>query len=302
MNNSETPAGSAWEKIQSGVRTTERLIGQKDYNMAMTSSRQTLEYMVKCLCVKAGLPENNLINMIDTLYEENLISKTSWEHYHKIRMIGNKAIHENDNSAYNANQAHHLLSQEIYTFANDYGDRRKKQPSDSIPVRRLDVAPKRSSSSYSRSPRSSNTSASSGARRRRSRTPGRVLDPGSLLKPLLLIAIIVVLIFIIKMIRPVNKEPVETTLPITSEIPTVEMTEPTTETTPESTAPTVIKYKVNDTINVRPAPSTEQARIGILNPGVEVEFVRDEDDRWCVIMYNGQEAYVVKEYLTPVTE
>ena len=28
-------------------------------------------------------------------------------------MIGNKAIHEGDNSAYNANQAHHLLSQEV---------------------------------------------------------------------------------------------------------------------------------------------------------------------------------------------
>ena len=41
---------STWEQIHGGVRETERLIGQKNYNLAMVKARQTLEYMVKCLC------------------------------------------------------------------------------------------------------------------------------------------------------------------------------------------------------------------------------------------------------------
>lgn len=81
--------------------------------------------MVKCLCERYGILETGLLEMIDALYSAGKISKTTCEHYHKIRTIGNKAIHEGDNSAYNANQAHHLLSQEVYTFANDYNDTKK---------------------------------------------------------------------------------------------------------------------------------------------------------------------------------
>ena len=47
MNNTDNPGTNSWEKIQSGVRDTERLIGQKKYNMAMIKARQTLEFMVK---------------------------------------------------------------------------------------------------------------------------------------------------------------------------------------------------------------------------------------------------------------
>lgn len=147
MNNTDNPGTNSWEKIQSGVRDTERLIGQKKYNMAMIKARQTLEFMVKCLCEKSGVMEGNLIDMIDGLYDDGIISKTTCEHYHKIRTIGNKAIHEEDNSAYNANQAHHLLSQEVYTFANDYNERRRKPAPAASARRRTDESPGRRSSS-----------------------------------------------------------------------------------------------------------------------------------------------------------
>ena len=120
MGTTANTGQSTWEQIHGGVRETERLIGQKNYNLAMVKARQTLEYMVKCLCERYGILETGLLEMIDALYSAGKISKTTCEHYHKIRTIGNKAIHEGDNSAYNANQAHHLLSQEVYTFANDY--------------------------------------------------------------------------------------------------------------------------------------------------------------------------------------
>ena len=108
MNNTDSTNISSWERIQNGVRETERLIGQKKYNLAMVKARQTLEFMVKSLCEKSGITEGGLLDMIDALYAEGEISKITCEHYHKIRTIGNKAIHEEDNSAYNANQAHPL--------------------------------------------------------------------------------------------------------------------------------------------------------------------------------------------------
>ena len=42
-----------WKQIQQGLRETERLIGRKEYNMAMIKARQTLEFMVRCMAEKA---------------------------------------------------------------------------------------------------------------------------------------------------------------------------------------------------------------------------------------------------------
>lgn len=293
MNNTDNPGTNSWEKIQSGVRDTERLIGQKKYNMAMIKARQTLEFMVKCLCDKSGVTEGNLIDMIDALFDDGIISKTTCEHYHKIRTIGNKAIHEEDNSAYNANQAHHLLSQEVYTFANDYNERRRRP---------AQVPPARRRPEETQSRRSS--SGGNASRRRRVQSSGPSFDLGSIIKPLLLLAIIVVLIFIIKMIHPGKDKTPETTAPaVTAEItdPAPTESEPAEEE-PETAAATVT-YKVNaDTLNVRATPATDGRIVVQLARDAEVEYVRDHDDRWCIISYNGQEAYVAKEYLTPVTE
>ena len=306
MNHTENNTLSTWERIQNGVGDTERLIGQKKYNMAMVKARQTLEYMVTCLCEKSGTPQGSLIDMIDALYEDGIISKTTSEHYHKIRTIGNKAIHEEDNSAYNANQAHHLLSQEVYTFANDYKERRKKPSSASRKTGIAEPAQRSRSSASSRgrvagtdniSTRSSRSSGS-GSNRRRAYSSRPSLDLESILKPLLLIAIIIVLIFIIKMIHPGKATPEST-----AEIPMPSVTAAPRETTtevPKETESTVTLYKTTDILNVRSSPSTDNERIGVLNAGSEVEFLGDYDDRWAIIKFNGAEAYVVKEYLTPV--
>ena len=117
---------SSWDKIQQGVKDTERLIVQREYNASMVKARQTLEFMVKNLADQVGImDESDLKGLIDVLYENRWISKTTCEHYHKIRMIGNKAAHEGDSNAYSANQAYHMLSQEVYTFADDYRNVKK---------------------------------------------------------------------------------------------------------------------------------------------------------------------------------
>ena len=107
-----------WEKIQNSVKETERLMGQKKYNLSMIKARQTMEFMVKLQCDKSGIVESNTEEMIHELYDSKLISKSTAEHYLQILAIGNKASKEGDNSAYNANQAYHVLTQEIYSFVD----------------------------------------------------------------------------------------------------------------------------------------------------------------------------------------
>ena len=68
MGTTANTGQSTWEQIHGGVRETERLIGQKNYNLAMVKARQTLEYMVKCLCERYGILETGLLEMIDALY------------------------------------------------------------------------------------------------------------------------------------------------------------------------------------------------------------------------------------------
>lgn len=289
-----------WENIKNSVQETERLMGQKKYNLSMIKARQTMEYMVKLQCDKAGIVEGSTDQMIRDLYEAKAISKSTAEHYLQILSIGNKATKDGDNSAYNANQAYHVLSQEMYAFANaDRSSRPRrntasKQQSAQPQSRKRQAASQAASqnSSVSRSAKSSKKSKSSG------------LSTNDLIKLLIPIALIIVLIFVIKVLTP-DKDPTsETTTPAATQ-PTIEAVQQPTEAdspeAPTETAAPVI-YKTTTTLNVRSGPSTETERIGKLDPGATVTFVRDHDDFWAVILYNDQEAYVAKEYLTAATE
>lgn len=270
MGNMDNP--SIWEKIKRNVQETERLMGQKKYNLSMIKARQTLEYMVKLQCDKAGIVEGPLDVMIKDLYAGKFVSKSTAEHYLQILAIGNKADKEGDNSAYNANQAFHILSQEIHGFAND-----------------KELAPRSRSASSGKRP----------TRSRKKQAP-RGLNSVDLLKLLIPVVLVIVLIFLIRVLAP-KKEPTDetTTAPTTTEQVTEPMmTEPPT-TVPATTAAV---YKTTTTLNVRSGPSTNDNRIGKLDPNVNVEYVRDHDAQWAVIMYNGQEAYVSKEFLTEVQE
>ena len=75
MGRTENP--SIWEKIQRNVQETERLIGQKKYNLAMIKARQTMEYMVKLHCDKAGIVVRTTGTMIRGVYGGNCICPSS---------------------------------------------------------------------------------------------------------------------------------------------------------------------------------------------------------------------------------
>lgn len=328
---------SNWEQIQQGVKDTERLIRQKDYNASMIKARQTLEFMVRVLADRAGLEEEaDLKAMIDLLYQKRRISKSACEHYHKIRIIGNKAVHEGDTNAYNANQAYHMLSQEVYTFATDNGlakrsraeqssrssqqnSRSMQNPSPSqarYPVltpslfgsgstqdgplsipgnnRSPQKRPVQKSQSGSRSGQRRTTSSANSHSRRRAPQRRKGFTLYDLLKLLVPILCIILLFFVIKLLKPDTK-PAETTTALAS----TEAVMP--ETIPETHAPedsSSVIYKTTDVLNVRPQPNTTDARIGQLEAGVTVDYVRAHDEEWAVILYNGQEAYVASQYLT----
>lgn len=300
MGTTANTGQSTWEQIHGGVRETERLIGQKNYNLAMVKARQTLEYMVKCLCERYGILETGLLEMIDALYSAGKISKTTCEHYHKIRTIGNKAIHEGDNSAYNANQAHHLLSQEVYTFANDYNDTKKStrasRSAAPTPASSHLRGNSRHSSASSGNGKSAGTrSGSSEGRRPRAYAGGPSFEFRSIIKPVLLIIIIILLLLIIKMIRPATDAKPDSTAAVSTE-------SLAPETEAETVAAESTVYRTTDTVNVRPEPSTDTDRIGVLAPDTDVEYLRDYDEKWAVISYNGQEAYVSRDFIRQVSQ
>lgn len=300
MGTTANTGQSTWEQIHGGVRETERLIGQKNYNLAMVKARQTLEYMVKCLCERYGILETSLLEMIDALYSAGKISKTTCEHYHKIRTIGNKAIHEGDNSAYNANQAHHLLSQEVYTFANDYNDTKKSTHTsrNTAPVSasaRLRGNSRRSSADPGNGEPTGTRSGSSSGRRPRAYAGGPSFEFRSIIKPVLLIIIIILLLLIIKMIRPATDAKPNSTAAVNTE-------SLASETETETVAAESTVYRTTDTVNVRPEPSTDTDRIGVLAPDTDVEYLRDYDEKWAVINYNGQEAYVSRDFIRQVSQ
>lgn len=262
-----------WEKIQRNVQETERLMGQKQYNLSMIKARQTLEYMVKLQCDKAGIVESNTETMIRELFNGKWITKPTAEHYLQILSIGNKAAKEGDNSAYNANQAYHVLSQEIYSFAD--ADRSPKM--------------RRSAAQQGQTAKS------------RRKQPKSGLNSADLFKLLIPVVLVIVLILIIRVLTP-SKTPTDETTSSSqattamSEAPTMESSEAPAETTASA-----VSYKTTTTLNVRKGPSTDSDRIGKLDPGASVEYIRDyeDDDFWAVIQYNDQEAYVAKQYLVP---
>ena len=95
----------------------------------MIKAKQTVEYMVKLQCDQAGIMESSMDSMIRELYNNGWISKSTAEHYLQIYDIGTKAAKNGDNGAYNANQAYHVLSQEIYSFADNGKAARGRRPS-----------------------------------------------------------------------------------------------------------------------------------------------------------------------------
>ena len=337
---------SSWEQIKQSAADVERLIGQKQYNLAMVKSRQTLEFMVKSLADPAGVEAEDLSAAIDELYRRQIISKATMEHYHTIRKLGNQAIHEGDSSAGNANTAYHLLSQEMYTFSSAYaarssarsaaeerrsapaaaaalpssrssaaaGTRTASDRSRTIPNSRTGSTARSASSvripnsrTGSVSSRTADRSAASGTRPKRRKRTIAGLDPEMIFRILVPILAVILLIALIRFIsgkvKKADPKPAETPVPVETQVvpETVEPTEAFTlpqpaEVTPETTA-VVVKYYTTAALRVRTAPGLDAGIVTVLESGTEVDYIEEFDTDWAKIRYEGQEAYVSRQYL-----
>ena len=274
---------SEWAQIREGANEVEKLIGQKQYNLAMIKSRQTLEYMVRCLAERNSIQYGDLSDTIDRLYKARVISKTTAEHYHKIRMIGNKAAHEGGENASGANTAYHLLSQELYTFASDFSPRTVAAPAYAPQENRRE--------DYDRPPQ-----------KRKTGGKKKVNAPELIFKIMIPVLAILLIFAVVRLIMKFNTkeevpEPTEMQIEqveTTAYVPVTQAPAPTTE------APKPIQVWVtNDVLNVRSEPTTEgENKVGQLQPGTQVEYIEDYDAQWAKIKYNDMEAYVAKQYLT----
>ena len=277
----ESSTMSSWSRIREGANDVERLIGQKQYNLAMIKARQTLEYMVACLTEKFGLEKSNdLSEAIDKLYRCGAISTSSADHYHRIRQIGNRAAHEGDDKPSSANEAYHLLSQELYTFANDFSSKKARRHNNSKP-------------SGSSQPRSS------GGRKTK-------ISAELIFKIVIAILVLVIIFAIIKLIgakKPKEVEP-ETEMQITVAETVMSVIETMPETEPETTASENPQLIITgDGVRVRSTPSTEDDSniLGKLAKDTVVECLGISDDPgWVKILYNDTEAYVSSDFVSQI--
>lgn len=305
---------NSWLQIQEGVRETEKLMSQKKYNLSMIKARQTLEFMVKCLTDKYNISHDDLIDSIEDLYQIRVISKSTYEHYNKIRIIGNKATHEGDNNAYNANTAYHLLSQEVFTFSNDYSPRKKVRTK----AMEEDVEGRNSNRNQNFSERPSNRSSSYPNRQRRRRRKQN--NAIRIIVPIVIIIVLVAFTFLLRAIFGGKKNATPTTAAIATVNPTVATSsvelsttaalessssvDPSLTSSEESSSSSSASsstevYKTNSKLNVRSAPSTDSTLLGTLESGVTVDYVKKHNDEWAVIRFEGTaEAYVASKYLT----
>ncbi len=288
---SDSEQMSTWNNIQSGVKETERFMGQKDYNASMVKARQTLECMVKSLAAKHGLSEMDMAESIDELYRRRIITKTTCEHYHKIRITGNKAVHDGDNNAYNANTAYHLLSQEVYSFARDYSPKKSRF--------------RRSERNKERSSEMQTDSGDRTPRRRRRKVPSSKMNPSAVLIAgggLLVLIIIIVLIMIFN--KPKKQEIAETTQPVTTaESMTTANNTVEVETTVAPTTEAYKKYKTTtENVNIRSEPNTDNPAVKSLNNATVVEYVQAYDEEWSEVIYDGKTYYIATRYITPIEE
>ncbi len=269
MANSEKE--TSWERIQTGVNEAEKLITRQDYSSSMIKCQQTLEYMVKQLAARAYIPDGGDLEVtIDALYKNGWISKTTCEHYHTIHMIGSKAVHEGYSNAYDANQAHHMLSQEVYTFSHDYGS-----------------APKGTRTKRPANASSSRPSPTPDNRKRLPESKIYSIETSTLLKLMVPILSVILLLCTAKLFKPSSRPEKQ---------PPAAMAE--SMTMPPATSASQAKYKTTTVLNIRSGPSTESEILGKLNAGDPIDYIRRHDDDWVVIRYKNTEAYVASQYIT----
>jgi N-acetylmuramoyl-L-alanine amidase len=292
MANSDTR--SAWQQIQAGVYDTSELLNNQKYNLSMIRARQTLEIIVKQLSGREDFENQSLADIIDSLSTDNLISNISYQNFQKICAIGDRAVHEGNNEAFNATIAYKLLSEEVQSFIQEYSPKRTRFSPIVAPVKN-DVPQKKQVSSNTETPQ----------KRRTTKKPSKNKKPQNvntqdLVKVIIGALILFILIFLFKSLNPLKKDKkadTNTTNTTVLDSENVDNSESSIEAVPETTAS--VKYITTARLHVRSSPSLDGDILATLSVGVSVEYAGEYDAKWSIINYNGGQAYVATEYIKP---
>ena len=184
-------------------------------------------------------------------------------------------------------------------------EEREEELGAGIPVRRSTAGKGRTGAGTDRARRLQKSVGSSSSVKRRSgrqrstanRNPGTEWDLYSILRIALPVAIAIIVIILVKVLFFSAKKHsvVETTAAVTETSATVESTE---ETTVEETTATPKRYFTTTGVRIRTKPSTTDSEVlTVLDEGTELQYKADYNDEWLEITYNGQDAYISKQYV-----
>ena len=227
---------TAWQQIQNGVYDTQKLLAAQEYNLSMIKAKQTLEIIIKQLSGRDDDDEQSLTDIIDSLYTSNVISYDSFEHYHKIRSIGNKAILENNNEEFNATFACQLLSEEVQTFINEYAPRKTRVSPVVTPIRN-DNSQKRTSGTSTEGTQRKRVVKKSSKNKKKP-----TVNTADLTKVIIGFVILIVLILLFRSLVPSKKKTNATNTTTTTAVSSdsTDTSETSAETAPETAAS--VKY------------------------------------------------------------
>lgn len=171
-----------------------------------------------------------------------------------------------------------------------------------IPIRRNSGRSGRPSSGTNRSSSGARDSVkrrvNRGTGQRKGRRPSSQTewDLYSIIKIALAVLCIILVILIVRAFAFPKKKAVQTTAAVTTVAETAESTEAESSSIEETTE-AAKAYFVTTGVRVRTKPSTDAEVLTVLDSGTEIKYKSDYNDQWVVIDYNGQDAYVSKQYV-----
>lgn len=136
-----------------------------------------------------------------------------------------------------------------------------------------------------------------GSQRKAKKSTRQEIDLYSILQIALPVAILLVVILLIRLfVFKGRNTVVETTAALTTVAETMESTE--AESTVEETTEAAKRYFVTTGVRVRAKPSTTDSEtLTVLDAGTEIQYKGDYDSEWVIVNYNGQDAYISKQYV-----
>ena len=310
------------------------LITRREYNYAMCKARKHTEDLVRRYAADHNMEYTTLADTIEALYQGGVIGDASRENLHGIRILGNKAVHEDDNDAQDAKSAYEMLKKELGTYSDqkytnpertpvaitkdtgdqEYGNRRRHRDSREEEQEEggIDV----SYASGGRRPQRNQAARNTGKRRKPAGNDSTLYTVLKILIPVLIILLVVILL---KSIFSGSGKPAEET---TAEEITAAATEQATEeetteapttqakTTEAPTTEAPAYYRIKgEGVNIRLASDPTQ-RITQLNSGYVIGPITDYENRtgdstydgFARFAYEGKDVIVKKDYIEKVTD